>query len=248
MPEKNKEPTLADKLRAPFHESEYEWRVQSASKKGDKVHVLCYVQARAVMNRLDEVCGIMEWQSAITYGPDGAVLCHLSLFDGDNWVTKVDGAPNTDIEAVKGGISSAFKRAANLWGIGRILYDLPSKWVPLQDHGDHYHKGQYWDAPRLPDWAVSGRAAGNTPIPPTPKQPDSYDLFENACLEIGARDVKGYRLSVAELADLRSQVKELFKPGVFPNVADAATWTRQAVRLEQEQNDDGTVKIVARKD
>lgn len=52
-------------------------------------------------------------------------LCGISVKIDNEWVTKWDGAENTDIESVKGGISSSFKRAANMWGIGLELSDFP---------------------------------------------------------------------------------------------------------------------------
>jgi len=145
-------------LAAPFREDEYEWRVQMVSVKTGKVQVLCYVQARAIMNRLDEVCPF-AWQVNYEAGPDGGVLCSLGIQHPETggWLWRSDGAANTDIEAVKGGISSALKRAANTWGIGRLLYSLDSAWVPLSDSGTHYHKGERWTPPKLPDWAVSDR-------------------------------------------------------------------------------------------
>src|SRR5690606_35268028 len=51
------------------------------------------------------------------------------------WITKWDGAENTDVQAVKGGLSSSMRRAAVQWGIGRYLYRLPSPWVPVDQQG-----------------------------------------------------------------------------------------------------------------
>ena len=45
----------------------------------------------------------------------------LELKDGE-WITKSDGADDSNIEGAKGGISDALKRAAVLFGIGRYLY------------------------------------------------------------------------------------------------------------------------------
>lgn len=44
---------------------------------------------------------------------------------------QTDGAENTDIEPVKGGLSDAYKRAAVKWGIGRYLYDMEAAWVDV---------------------------------------------------------------------------------------------------------------------
>jgi len=153
--------TLKTQLQAPFDEYDYEWRVQSESKKGDKVNVLCYVTARAIQNRLDDVCGPFGWKVSYTKGPDSGVVCQLSIKSEDGeWITKEDGAANTNIEAVEGGISSALKRAGCVWGIGRLLYRLDNTWVALKQKGQNYYLTKnksvlFWDNPRLPDWAVA---------------------------------------------------------------------------------------------
>ncbi len=182
---------LAKKLQAPFREEEYEWRVQQETKAGDKVLVLCYVQARAIMDRLDEAVGPLDWEDSYQKGPDGGVACHLSIRDreavsGDGyiqWISKEDVAENTDIEPVKGGVSGALKRAAVKWGIGRLLYKLQATWVPLQNKGQHYHKcanGQhkgkyfYWDNPVLPGWAVApSEETVETPQAEAPPEPQA---------------------------------------------------------------------------
>lgn len=51
------------------------------------------------------------------------------------WVTKADGAGDSDVEAEKGAISDALKRAAVKWGIGRYLYDLGNIWVDTEPAG-----------------------------------------------------------------------------------------------------------------
>jgi len=163
-----------EQLQSPFAESDYEWRVQRENRDGTKVVVLCYVTARAIQSRLDDLFGPWGWRAAYHAGPDGGVVCELSIKDPESheWVTKEDAASNTQIEAVKGGISGALKRAAVVWGIGRHLYKLDATVVPLGDRGQHYHKtksGQhkYWDDPKLPAWAVAdnGKAAPNRQKP-----------------------------------------------------------------------------------
>ena len=67
------------------------------------------------------------------------MICSLSCKVGDNWITKADGAGDTDIEGEKGGISDALKRAAVVWGIGRYLYH-PSAF-------DSNHKPAKWATP-----------------------------------------------------------------------------------------------------
>ena len=165
---------LAQQLQAPFREDEYEWRAQMASAKGDKVQVLCYVTARAIMDRLDEVFGPMGWSDNYAGAPVGGVMCRITAEYAELVATKTDVAENTDIEAIKGGFSGAFKRAGVKWGIGRLLYKLDASWVPLKDRGQHWFKypqkhamsGQsaYWDDPPLPaDMVVGGPTSRKQP-------------------------------------------------------------------------------------
>jgi Rad52/22 family double-strand break repair protein len=39
------------------------------------------------------------------------------------------------MEAEKGALSDAFKRAAVRWGVGRYLYEIKSPWITLEKHG-----------------------------------------------------------------------------------------------------------------
>jgi hypothetical protein len=175
------EKELAAALREPFAAHEIEWRVQSSGKtaRGPWVRVLAYVDNRAMMERLDAVLGIGGWRNEFSYAPTGAVLCGLSLRINGEWVTKWDGANETDIEAAKGGISNAMKRAAVQWGIGRYLYNLEEGYARIlggdsrdgeylkanpQKHGDALR----WLPPELPVWALPG-GSGNPATPPQRK-------------------------------------------------------------------------------
>lgn len=85
---------------------------------------LAYVDARDVMKRLDDVMGSENWSD--TYVPvDGGFICELSLRINGEWIKKSNGANNTKVEPIKGGLSGALKRAAVNFGIGRYLYYMP---------------------------------------------------------------------------------------------------------------------------
>ena len=163
-------------LAAPFPAMDVEWRVQSSGKKGDRLwaKVLAYITNRAIMNRLDEVCGPGGWSNEYKEGPGGGVLCGITvLIPGESngnpallELTKWDGAENTQIESVKGGLSDAMKRAAVQWGIGRYLYKLDAGWAEINDKGAFSAKtkeGQWfkWDPPKLPEWALPDFHARN---------------------------------------------------------------------------------------
>lgn len=121
-----------DALKAPFPQNCIHWRAQTVTKKGDKAMALAYLDSRDVQERLDAVCGPEHWQAIHYDCGDGKLGCKIGVRIGEEWVWKGDGAGNTDIEAEKGAFSSALKRAAVLWGVGRYLYDLPAPWVPCE--------------------------------------------------------------------------------------------------------------------
>ena len=144
-----------------FAEEDVEWKPIAVSKKTGKALAAAYITNRAIMDRLDEVCGPENWQNEYKPGPGGGVICGLSVRVGDpgspgyGWVTKWDGAENTDVEAVKGGLSSSMRRAAVQWGIGRYLYQIPNQWVPVDQHG------RLSQRPRIPPAFLPPRARRN---------------------------------------------------------------------------------------
>jgi len=138
-------------LAAPFPSTDIEWRAGSTNKAKTSALALAYITSRAVMNRLDEVVGPENWRDEYRSGPQGGVVCQLSLRLNGEWLAKEDGADNTDFEAVKGGLSDALKRAAVKWGIGRYLYQLPAKWVTCEQRGRSVVLTQ---TPALPEWAL----------------------------------------------------------------------------------------------
>ena len=170
---------ITQHLQVPFHPNDIEWRVQRESRDGGSVLVLAYVTNRAIQARLDEVFSPFGWQNSFHEGPQGGLICKLgarAAFTDQSaeWIWKEDGAENTNVEAVKGGLSSAMKRTAVQWGIGRYLYNLPDNWAKLQDkkpapngQGQQagYHKGKYWSIPELPSWAPPDQQPAATQKP-----------------------------------------------------------------------------------
>lgn len=160
---------LMQALRDPFPATDVEWRVQSSGKtaRGPWVRVLAYIDNRAIMERLDAVAGVDGWRNEFHHAGTGAVLCGLSLNIMGAWITKWDGANETDIEAAKGGISNAMKRAGVEWGIGRYLYNLDEGYAEIAN--DNNREAEYlkenpqkhgpalrWLPPHLPSWALPG--------------------------------------------------------------------------------------------
>ena len=141
---------MAD-LSKPFPQDAVHWRVQGTpiERNGKwSAMALAYIDARDVMDRLDEVCGPENWQTEYHETAKGRLICRLSIRVTDEWVTKSDGAGDTDVEGEKGAISDALKRAAVSWGIGRYLYRLSSPWVECevkQSNGKTYWKSWIGD-------------------------------------------------------------------------------------------------------
>lgn len=123
-----------DKLAAVFPPNEIEWRCGSKNKENTSALALAYLTARHVMDRLDDVVGPANWQDRYEFHGERTV-CYLSLRVDDAWVTKADGAGDSDVEAEKGAISDALKRAAVKWGIGRYLYQTNALWVEIEPYG-----------------------------------------------------------------------------------------------------------------
>src|SRR5512139_3428570 len=93
---------LFDALCEPFPLEYIEWRVGSTNGDKTKGLALCYVDARAVMDRLDSVCGPDGWQCNYSSAPGAAIVCNIGLRIEGDWIWKADGAGATDVEGEKG--------------------------------------------------------------------------------------------------------------------------------------------------
>ena len=143
---------LHRRLSEPFAAADVEWRVTKLRNQNSEGLVVPFIDSRAIQNRLDDVVGPFFWRTRFIpwhqyvpkpgkyedpnesqKTPVSSQLCGLSIYNEERkeWVEKVDGAENTDIEAIKGGISDSFKRAAVIWGVGRYLYEIPARWTSL---------------------------------------------------------------------------------------------------------------------
>lgn len=131
-------------LAQPFAPEDLEWRLQNTIEEKMRGLAVPYVTNRAIQNRLDEVCGPENWYNDFkpwhTAGKKEAQLCGIAIYFSarKEWITKWDGAEDSDIEPVKGGLSDSMKRAAVQWGIGRILYSMDAVWVDIEKRGKSY--------------------------------------------------------------------------------------------------------------
>ena len=150
---------IIKRLHEPFNAKEIEWKIQVTSQDKKRGMAVAYMDARAVQKRLDEVVGAFNWKNVYSLWHDNSQICGISIFNDDRneWVTKFDGAENSDIEPIKGGLSDSFKRAATVWGIGRYLYEIEGVWVEIEPKGKSFaiQQNQYWILEREYNAAIS---------------------------------------------------------------------------------------------
>lgn len=177
-------PEQLKKLADKFPATDIEWRVGMSKISGDNpwVVVLAYITNRAIMERLDCVCGPEHWRNEYLKTPNdpsgNSCVCGISVRVHGEWITKWDGADNSQTEPVKGGLSDAMKRAAVQWGIGRYLYDLGTNYANVTSQKSpgakklfdkSANKTVWWTPPTLPSWALPG--GDNSPPPKTQPKP-----------------------------------------------------------------------------
>ena len=129
-------------LAMPFAPEDLEWRLQRTFEyKGETKGVaVAYVTNRAIMGRLDDVVGPENWYNDFKpwHGANKkeSQLCGIAIYyEGRGFITKWDGAEDSDIEPIKGGLSDSMKRAAVQWGIGRVLYNMGTVIVEVEQRG-----------------------------------------------------------------------------------------------------------------
>lgn len=158
-------------LRKPFAPEDLEWRLQQAFEEKMRGIAVPYVTNRAIQNRLDEAVGPENWYNDYKpwhgAGKKEAQLCGIAIyFEGRGFITKWDGAEDSDIEPVKGGLSDSMKRAAVQWGIGRVLYNMDTVWVNIEKRGKT-HIIKESERPKLDnEYLKMLQRLGLTPAPP----------------------------------------------------------------------------------
>jgi hypothetical protein len=157
-----------EKLRAPFPPERISWRVGSTTGDKKKGMALAYIDARDVMQRLDQVCGPAGWQNSYPHA-NGKTVCRIEINVDGQWIGKEDGAGDSDVEAEKGALSDAFKRAAVRWGIGQYLYDVDSPWVEIEPMGRSFKIAE--SAKHALMKALSGHKARPMVQEPLPDKP-----------------------------------------------------------------------------
>lgn len=187
---------LRQALAAPFSNGDIEWRISATTQDKTKGLAVPYVTNRAIQNRLDSTVGIDGWQNEFKPWKDGkAQLCGISIYfqQQKQWLTKWDGADDSDFESVKGGLSDSMKRAAVEWGVGRYLYGMTQIWVKVEQRGKSFFIVDE-EQPKLDktheDWVrkiqskqtapqpQGGQTPQPAPSPAQPKQPASQQASQ----------------------------------------------------------------------
>lgn len=121
-------------------EIKYKYKVQTSNSYGSTL--VAYIDARDVMNVLDDVVGPENWTNDYRY-IGSQMMCRIGIRTSEGWVYKEDGGTTGQFEKDKSLISDSLKRCSVLWGISRFLYDLQlfkissielnGKWLPAHD-------------------------------------------------------------------------------------------------------------------
>jgi hypothetical protein len=217
--------SVAGALAAPFTDHEVKFKPQVV--KGNRALALAYVDVRAIMDRLDDVLGVENWQDHYQLLPDNSVICRLRLRIGDRWITKCDvGSPSEQPDGgdrLKAAFSDALKRAAVKFGIGRYLYRLPQQWADY----DPVRK-QFTSTPRLPDWTTI-----RVPAKPVADRSEKKNTVPTSGTELHQRlrdaDSILAARGMCQIGDLVAHVTQAGVKAGFG--ADLSKWSAPAIEL-----------------
>lgn len=199
-------------LARPFPQSALDWRLTRAGKSAKGIWAFCvpYLKSHAVQDRFDEAVGPDRWQVAVK-GTEKHLLVGIGVLTEHGWVWKWDGSGHLEergdtfsaADAGKGDITNAAKRAAQAWGVGRFLRQIPEQFAQVYDansDGGRYYASQNtkqgvitfrWDPPR--EW-VSAEAVQKAAATPTTGTPDAPRPHEDpvAIVEQLQAEVRGF--------------------------------------------------------
>lgn len=164
---------LTQKLAQPVP---YKWRVQGANRDKTKVQLTAYIDARQVMDILDEHCD-HGWSSKFS-DHSGGLFCTITIEgpDGMMW-SRTDAGNRVEAktddqmyeQGYKAAASDAFKRAAVQFGIGRFLYDVEKVWLPCNEKRQPLNeRGEViWDLTKYMNEEYKKAKKSSPPVTPT---------------------------------------------------------------------------------
>jgi len=163
---------VTNALNDPTPKERIKFRIGFKNRSKTKAAMLAYVDARYVMDKLDESVGKENWSAS--YSIIGKVMfCSIEVKWPDGSITtKSDCGMETEVDAEKGQASDAFKRAAVHYGIGRDLYSMKNYWADLDAGGyvDRDWQPIGWDS-QAPLDSGGGDSASSTTTRPVSQPP-----------------------------------------------------------------------------
>lgn len=186
--------TIWEKLAAPLPAESVKCKPGATS--GDRAMVIWYVDARTVMDRLDEACGPGNWcdQYDLFDPKDGTVRCRLSICPGDGipWITKEDVGGESEQkdegDRTKSAVSDALKRAAVKFGVGRELYRMPQTWAEYDSQKRRFVTKPVYpgSGPIIsPDKKVLKLVDELAPETPIRQLPEAWSVVDLRCRGVG---------------------------------------------------------------
>ncbi len=169
-----------DMLSEPFPPEELRWRVESLSRDKRRALVVPYVDACALLDRLDEVVGTHGWQDTyeVLHTPTEAegryaVKCRLTVMD----ISKEDVGEG---DSLKAAFSDALERVAVKFGVGRFLYRLERQWVDHDPETGAFSPPLVHAQPAVPNLAGAGSSLETSDSPPAPAlaKPEPQELID----------------------------------------------------------------------
>ena len=214
LPDGRRDPEqIAALLAAPFDPAEIKFKPQSVS--GNRALAIPYVDARVVMDRLDDVLGIANWADQYEPLAGGNMKCTLSLRLEGEWISREDVGSESEQpdegDRCKAAVSDALKRTAVKFGVARYLYRQKPQWVDYDPQ-----KRQFVRPPSLP---IVQAPATHRPPAPTPRPPEKPARSPEHALQEYDADLAS--LGLFHRGDLVRHVSGALKPG---HGADMSAW------------------------
>ena len=162
--------TIFAELAEPFRPQAIKFRAGHTFDQkggGKRCLALAYIDARDVIDRLNEVVGRDGWYEMFR-DVGSIIICRtfINLYndpDRDKWPWREDGAGLTKMEAEKGGLSAARKRSASMWGIGLYLYSMGRTYCEYDPMKKRIPDNEIFRLrSELPKWAKPGGATKPT--------------------------------------------------------------------------------------
>ena len=138
------------KLQATTPKSERKYRVGNTFDFNGKklANMLCYIDARYVMDTLDKIVGVGNWDNEY-FEIKRNLFCKITIrFEKEDGtigqVSKMDCGTESNVEKQKGESSDAFKRCAVQFGVARDLYSSPNYRVEMNEYKGKLYPPKDW--------------------------------------------------------------------------------------------------------